>query len=161
MTADCERSRSTVSTGGVRWNGSAGERPARGERIELQLDVGGDVDEGRAALAKAIEGLEADSVDGDQITEVQLHAWDVLAAHPEQIGNLSLSQPARESKQPAIRFFDDFDPAFHNAARRQESSHASTPGHGARYLGFRATPPGHRRAVLASGFCVQPLVVSL
>ena len=92
-----------------------------GERVELQLDIGRNINEHGSTLPQSSQRLEADRVDGNQVAQMQSEGDRVVAAYSNQIGNLRVRESAGEPNDTVIGLLIDLDPALHSAVRSGKS----------------------------------------
>jgi hypothetical protein len=87
--------------------------------VELQLDVSGSADEGRASASQTLERLDAGRVDGHEVGQIELHRTRV-GTSPEQFRDLRHSQPTGETHDASISFLHQAYPAVHGDSLWQD-----------------------------------------
>ena len=96
----------------------AAERSLSRERVELQPDVSRHFHHGGTALSIALQCLESDGVDRDQVSQIDPQHGGVIA-DTHEIRYLCRGEAAGEPDQSMIAPLDDLDQALHSRGFRK------------------------------------------
>jgi hypothetical protein len=129
---------------------------SRRERIELELQVGGNTDEPGARVPDPTEGIQCDDVSRDDIGQIQLDPSGRARAGIEQIRHVSVLHAARDTNGPDVTFIEDLDSALHIRVTRKSVAREDLPDHERHmpiFTDFRAVSPRpvlHTRATITA-----------